>query len=256
MPSLSDLYRIISDLGNFLEAHNGAIAAVSTVFVAAFTYTLWRATTRLWRSSQQHSSHLESSINEASRSATAMEKVANAMAENAESVKTSVTMQREIADRQKLITELQSRAYLSIVLMGVVPQNSDTGYRYEPRLAIVNNGSTPAYDVSFRASSDLCHFPLAPDFAFPLPEAVPTRSISVIGPHQNKILTVPVPRIYSEQEVQALKLGITQRIFAWGVVAYRDAFGLDRRVRFCQSFVCLANDNVMGFDTNRHNDAN
>jgi hypothetical protein len=31
MPSLSDLYRIISDLGNFLEAHNGAIAAVFVV---------------------------------------------------------------------------------------------------------------------------------------------------------------------------------------------------------------------------------
>jgi hypothetical protein len=111
-----------------------------------------------------------------------MERVAKAMAQNAESVKTSVAMQREIADRQKLVTELQSRAYLSIVLVGVVPQNSDTGYRYEPRLGIVNNGSTPAYDVSFRASSDLCHFPLPPDFAFPLPEAIPSRSISVIGP--------------------------------------------------------------------------
>jgi hypothetical protein len=62
MPSLSDFYRIISDFGNFLEAHNGAISAVSAVFVAAFTYTLWRATTRLWRTSQEHAKHLERSV--------------------------------------------------------------------------------------------------------------------------------------------------------------------------------------------------
>jgi hypothetical protein len=101
------------EIAKFLEEHNGAISAISTVFVAAFTYTLWRATTKLWHSSLKHSQHLESSLAEASRSASAMESVAK-------SLETTSAINREIADRQEVVTELQSRAYLSIVFIGVV----------------------------------------------------------------------------------------------------------------------------------------
>src|SRR4051794_33769904 len=71
MPSLGDLHRIIGELGDFLETHSGAISAVSAVFVAAFTYTLWRATTRMWRTAQEHARHLERSVEAARMSAEA-----------------------------------------------------------------------------------------------------------------------------------------------------------------------------------------
>jgi hypothetical protein len=33
-------------VGEFLEAHNGAVTAIATCFIAGFTFILWRATTR------------------------------------------------------------------------------------------------------------------------------------------------------------------------------------------------------------------
>lgn len=40
-------YETGSLLGAFLEAHNGAITAIATAFIAGFTWTLWRAAERL-----------------------------------------------------------------------------------------------------------------------------------------------------------------------------------------------------------------
>jgi|HubBroStandDraft_4_1064222.scaffolds.fasta_scaffold26042_4 hypothetical protein len=58
---MQSLYQVISDFGNFLEAHNGAISAISAAFVAAFTFTLWRSTVKLWRTSREQSIHIERS---------------------------------------------------------------------------------------------------------------------------------------------------------------------------------------------------
>jgi hypothetical protein len=239
----------IVTVGRFLDEHSGVISAVSTVFVAAFTYTLWRATTKLWKSSQRHAAHLESSIAQAGRSATAMEQVAA-------SGKESTRIGGEIAERQRVVSELQSRAYLLVVFAVLVPQNRATGYRFEPRMGLVNNGNTPAYNVSFRTAADVCPFPLPADFAFPLPDELSTRSISVIGPRQSKILSAVVPRLYSEEEEREIRDGVAQRIYIWGLVNYTDAFNIDRFVRFSQSFIWLSDGNAMSLDTTRHNDAN
>lgn len=175
----------------------------------------------------------------------------------AKSLDVTTGINKEIAERQKLVTELQSRAYLSVAFAAVVPQNRDTGYRYEPRFAIINHGHTPAYDVSFRINADVCPFPLPADFTFPLPNAVPTRSVSIIWPQQNKIITAVLPRLYSDEEERAIKDGVAQRINVWGIVTYRDAFQIERHVRFSQSIIWLADrTTTMSYDTNRHNEAN
>lgn len=244
---MSSIFRAIESC---LEEHSGAISAISAVFVACFTYTLWRATTKLWRSSQQHSQHLEFSLAEASRSASAMENVAN-------SLEISSAINREIADRQKIVTELQSRAYLSIVYIGIVPQNRQSGYRYEPRFAILNNGHTPAYDVSIRANTDVLPVPLPTDFPFPLPDAAPARSISIIGPQQQKVTSAVLPRLYSDEEDDFIKNGTTQRIYVWGIVTYKDAFTIQRHIMFSQSIIWYADGvTTISFDTTRHNEAN
>lgn len=155
--------------GDFLERHNGAISAISTIFVAFFTYTLWRATTRLWRSSQRQARNLESSIIDAGRSATAMEQVSEALAQTAASAAENTQLIREISERQARIAALQSRAYLSVQFGTVIPQDNNTGYRFEPRMLIINNGHTPAYRVRHRIASNVLPFPSLPtDFEFPL----------------------------------------------------------------------------------------
>jgi hypothetical protein len=229
--------------------------ALFTLVLAMVTYFLWRETGRLVKGADDQSIKMRESINEASRAATAMEQVASSMATNVESVKTSVQTTREIADRQKLITELQSRAYLAVAFYGMVPQNSATGIRFEPRMVIINNGNTPAYRVKFRTASDVLPMPLRNDFDFPLPDELPSRSLSVIGPRLNKIVSAVVPKIYPDVEVTQIMAGVGQRIVMWGVVTYYDAFGIERFVKFSQSFAWLTDGNILGFDTAHHNDA-
>jgi hypothetical protein len=49
-------------VGNFTDKNNGAIVALATVALSAFTFILWRATSQLWRTSQEHARHVERSI--------------------------------------------------------------------------------------------------------------------------------------------------------------------------------------------------
>jgi len=57
---------------------------------------------------------MRASIGEATRAATAMDAIAVSMAVSVESVKQSVQISKDIANQQKLVGELQSRAYLSV----------------------------------------------------------------------------------------------------------------------------------------------
>lgn len=72
------------------------------------------------------------SIAQATRAAEAMEGIAESMATNVGSVRETVAINREIADRRKLVTELQSRAYLTVVFDVMVPQSIATELRFEP----------------------------------------------------------------------------------------------------------------------------
>lgn len=242
--------------GDFLERHNGAISAISTIFVAFFTYTLWRATTRLWRSSQRQARNLESSIIDAGRSATAMEQVSEALAQTAASAAENTQLVREMSERQARIAALQSRAYLSVQFGTVIPQDNNTGYRFEPRMLIINNGHTPAYRVRHRIASNVLPFPSLPtDFEFPLPETHPKASIGTLGPEQRFIIQAVVPHLCSDAEIAQIRNGIDRRIYVWGTVLYEDAFRIEHSTNFSQSIIWLTDGNLMSFNTPRHNDA-
>lgn len=47
---------------DFTDKNNGAIIALATMALSAFTYTLWRATDRLWENSRVQSGHMERTI--------------------------------------------------------------------------------------------------------------------------------------------------------------------------------------------------
>ena len=229
-----------------------------TLFLAIATYFLWRETERLAGGADDQADKMAASIKEAARAATAMEGVAISMASNAAVVKTSVEIQRELTDRNKLVTELQSRAYLDVTFESVTSQNVTTGFRYEPRMSIVNQGLTPAYKVKFRAACDLLIFPLDPNFTFPLPLQY-SESTSVIGPRLNRILSGVAPRLFLPLEEQQLRIGTNQRLYIWGDVLYEDAFKIQRTVRFAKSFVWLGDPSptqpIMSYDAPRHTDS-
>ena len=263
--------------GNFADTNQGAITALATLLIAIFTYTLRNATIRLYESAErqlaefrrsldiasQHASHMENSVAQSARAADAMEGVATAMATNVETVKGVALTNQGIAERQKLVTEMQSRAYLSVGLQDMISQNLTTPVkvRFEPRMRLVNDGvMTPAYKVTYRVAADVLPHPLRSDFEFPLPDALPTRSVSTIGPRQQKILSAVVPKLYSDEEAEQIKIGNGQRLHIWGRVDYGDAFKIRRYVKFCMTFGWVGkfadgNDIIMGYDTAHHNDS-
>jgi hypothetical protein len=204
---------------------------------------------------------MEASIGQATRAAAAMEGVAtamagvaNSMAINVEQLKITVGTNREIADRQKLISELQSRAYMVSAFLGVVPQDAIPDYRFEVRTQILNFGNTPAYHVRHAVAADVLPFPLPLQFTFPLPEM--GESESVIGPHQNRIVSGIAAKRYPPIEVDQILKGFGQRLYMWGRVVYEDAFKIERFTEFSFSVVLLSNGNFMSYDTNRHNNSN
>lgn len=238
--------------GPFIHENSDAIIAVFTIVLAFSTIALWDETKRLRLGADEQADKMERSVTEAGRSAKAMEGVAESMASNVVTVQKSVGIQREIADLQKSVSELQSRAYIAIQFIGVVPQNTDTKIRFEPRVKLVNIGNTPAYNVRFSAATDVLPHPLPPDFAFPLP---PVGGASFIGPRLEKICARVVPKIYPAVEAEQIQIGIGQRVYMWGKAIYEDAFGITRCTKWGLSFYWQSPDNVWSNDTDKHNEA-
>ena len=200
---------------------------------------------------------MRDSIAEAAKAAAAMNKVAGSLKINADKIIESVELNKEIAERQKLVGELQTRAYVAVNYIGIVPQNIETGYRFEPRLQIISSGITPAYKLSHRTAADILDFPLPADFVFPLDSGDENPSIGMLGPRNSFIISAAAPRLYSLDEIQEFQAGVKKRIFVWGRLTYEDAFQIPRYLNFCQSIVWMADrENTLAFNDPRHNDAN
>lgn len=260
-------------VGAFTDGNKEAITALATLLIAAFTITLSIATRKLWRSAEKDLRAFGVSLQqqkriadaqivkmgehvaEAARSALAMEGVDASMAKNVTKLGETVNINREIADRQKLLGELQSRPYLSVLFNKMIPQDLQTGTRFEPEMALRNDGLTPAYKVTYSIAADVLPHPISPTFDFPYPEILPSRSVSVIGRGQHKLMSAVVPKIYPLEESQQIALGIGQRIHVWGRVDYEDALHNPHFVEFSQSFAWRGPDTVIGYDTARHNDS-
>ncbi len=197
---------------------------------------------------------VQASIVEATRAAQAMEQVSESLALNAKSVGESVGITREIADRQRLITELQSRAYLLVLFEGMVPQNIAANVKFEPRIRIENKGGTPAHNIRFAIRADVLSFPLRDDFTFPLPTDEFAYS-SAIGPGLHKIIFAVVPNIYAEAEAEQIASGLGRRVVTWGIVKYEDAFHIERYIRFGFTHIRVGENNWLSQDTTQNNES-
>ena len=131
-----------------------------------------------------------------------------------------------------------------------MPQDNTTGWHTEVRLALVNRGHTPAYEVSYKANADVLAFPLPDGFEFPIPD-MPVVSTSVIGPGQNTIMSAALRHLLSPEETEAYMKGQLKRLYMWGIVTYRDIFGVQRQTRYCQSVLFMRDGSTMGVNTRR-----
>ena len=108
---------------------------------------------------------------------------------------------RDVADAliaQTKAVNANLRAYIELDFGAVVPQNKDTGYRYEVRLTLQNVGNTPANKVAYNLYTDVLPVPLPADFKIPAFNSAKAGGTSTVGPHQNMFATAIAPRIYSD----------------------------------------------------------
>jgi hypothetical protein len=216
----------------------------------------------------QQTRDVQASIAEATRAATAMEGIAESMASNVESVRTSVGISREIADMQKLATELQSRAYLSVFFDESIYQ--DANHVFGAQATIRNHGNTPAYDIAFRAVAQIVPVPFPEDFDFLLPQSSAGVS-GFMAPGTTKLIRRDVSSRVPDDHVDAIKRGGPPHCLAmWGEVTYLDAFRQARYTRFAFTIDWIPwlpgmgkdkdgnqlPPKMMSHDTTRHNEAN
>lgn len=204
---------------------------------------------------------MRDSISAAARAADAMEGVAKSLAQNVRDVQESVAISREIADRQKLVTELGARAYLSVAFHDAVYQ--DPTHIFEAIAMVVNRGNTPAYEVTFEAAADIIPLPVPDDFDFPLTADNVGSSVSIIEPQGNKIMrrVVSTGRV-PDEDVESIKRGGPARCLGmWGILSYKDAFREPRYVKFAFTVYWAGTRKdgssiIMSADTAHHNDSN
>ncbi len=204
---------------------------------------------------------MQASIGQATRAAAAMEGVANAMADvaafmatNVEQLKITVATNKQIADRQKLVSELQLRAYINAVIGAGIFQDRTKNLKFEGRVLLVNEGPTPAHKAKHICDVGIFPVPLANGFEFPK-MGTAAAGENMIGPRQNRSLSAVLDYFVADDAVEAIKSGNGQGLYVWGNITYEDAFGQERKTDFCHLLTWLPNGNVWGYYTPNRNNA-
>jgi hypothetical protein len=79
--------------------------------------------------------------------------------------------------------------------------------------------------------------------------------MSVIGPGQNIMMSAALPSLVTAAEIEEYTKGGSKRVYMWGIMYYKDAFGKGRETKFCQSVVWTRDGSSMGINAKRHNEA-
>jgi hypothetical protein len=227
------------DLGRWIGVHHNAIEAGSAAATVIFTFVLavstiglWRSTRRLWRGAEAQARDFKQSIAEAERAATAMEGVSKAMGENVKHVAATVATNKQIADRQKRLGELQLRAYVSVLIGGCRYQDRSANLRFDTSPVLLNTGHTAALNLKYRIAAAILPIPVPQRFRFPLPKEV--EGSSLLAPQQNATITAVVSDFVDDQYVEQIKRADRFALYTWGLITYEDVFRRLHRVTFAQ----------------------
>jgi hypothetical protein len=212
----------------------GVIGAVGGVIVLTIqTYFLKKTV----ESAGEQSVAMERHIEEAARSATAMENISNAIQSG---------------------NRLAMRAYVTTVIGSAIFQERREGegdLKFEGKVQLLNTGNTPARKVRIRKQAAIV--PIPPEhFAFPLPEESADSPYASIGAHQSYVISSVVPDFAPDAEVPSIKEGSNRALCIWGLITYEDIFGETHNTRFAHLLTWLADGKtVYGFYVPGHNEA-
>jgi len=220
-----------------------SLLAGFTLALVIFTGLLWRSTDKLWRASQEQSTDMKRSIDEAAKSAASMKLVADSMEINARTVISMHSQQSK-----------QMRAYISVDIGDAFYQDRVLNLRFTGRPQMVNNGFTPAHFVGYRAKAALLPVPLPADYTLPEPPKQRFGN-SFIAPRGTVQFGQSVDEFCHDEDVIRIKRAEGRALYIWGTVTYMDVFRKTHFTNFCHIYTWLPDGNVWGYYTNEHNDA-
>ena len=168
---------------------------------------------------------MQRSIVESARAASAMETVAEALTANTRTAAELLQLQRDVFQKQL-------RAYINVQLLGVAPENIDTGNRHEVRLDIVNAGNTPAHNIKVNGRLRVLPYPLPanPDLAFPLQ---PNESRGHIAPRDKFYVRFWLEGFLTPDENRRIKAHDGLGLYVFGTATYKDIFENVWHTDFC-----------------------
>ncbi len=243
-PIFTVLIESFDAIEGVIDRHEKLLIVLSTIAIAWFTGTLWRATTDLQAIADRQSEETQDSIIQATRSANAMENVAESTRKNA------FLMQN--------ILHKQMRAYVAVDVGTAAYQDKTHNFAGIPSL--INTGFTPARNVSFSATAAILNV----DKILPQDLVIPDNGEMIIndagiGPRQQFTIQGVVKRRFPENQIRGIMEGSKRRLFVWGIVTYDDVFGKHWITHFCHNHTFyLGPDNnikVNSYYHCNHNDA-
>lgn len=232
--SPTDWWKILFD--SFLVLFTG-ILAWSTI-------GLWRSTDKLWKTALDQGRDMKTSLTEAKRSADAIESVANSMVASGERME-------KVFEKQQLFNKMQLRAYISVALLGEIPQDRQTEWKHTIRMNMTNLGNTPACEVKFAIRVDIVGFPLPHEFNLSLfPQQIEGDQLD---PRQTKFIEASLDELISDDLITTIQQGISPKLYVWGTVWYKDIFGEPHETNFCQFCMWDIKNTLFVKSADRHN---
>lgn len=226
---------IVLEAAQFLDKMGGAITAVATIAIAIFTFTLKRATDKLWdagerqlnllaETSAAQSKDMQASIRAATDSANAAIKSNQIAVTNSErQLRAYVTVQ----DINMTTHRLADR-------IGAYNNNAVSGTIHTYRFSVIlkNGGMTPAINARMNISHSRFNNDMPADFHFP---DSTNFGNALIGPQliwHTPSITIPA------SELETPLVGAFH--YLWGWIEYDDIFsGTTRhRTEFCFKIEC------------------
>ena len=212
-----------------------AVSAIFQLGVYGYQAKKLRETVK---SAGEQSRAMERHIEEAARSADAMERIAN-----------------KIEAGNKAVM----RAYLTVNIGSAIYQQrrgpGQADLKFEAKPQLVNTRNTQARKVRIRKKAAILASPLPHDFRYSEISEQLNEPFATVAGHQSYIISAIVPDDVPDADIQAVKEGSEQALHIWGVVTYEDIFGDTHTTQFGQLLTWLPDGQVYGYFTPGQNDA-
>jgi hypothetical protein len=160
---------------------------------------------------------------------------------------------RDLVVESRKTAERQLRAYISVEIGQHTLQNK--ALRFEFRPVVVNNGDTPASNVTIASNLGLVPPIIPPNFDYSAPKPDPaTASVATIAAKKDKFHQVVYYRKLTRAELRLIKKN--ELVFhLFGTVFYKDIFKRDRITNFSFRInVFGRRGGTFWGSTERHND--